>query len=132
MRTADSIEENNAQRESSQQATKQRKKRTSAHLVKFRWVKGQSGNPGGRIKNDFAASFARRVLEAIGNEELLERYAAGFAQQLVKGNAYTFKELAERGYGKLTEKVEHSVSEELVSRLASARTRKNGSTSDRS
>jgi hypothetical protein len=37
----------------------------------------------------------------------LNQYAAGFKKQLTKGNAYTFKELAERGYGKLKETHEH-------------------------
>jgi hypothetical protein len=46
------------------------------------------------------------VLEAEGNEELLQEYAHGFSKQLRKGNAYTFKELAERGYGKLVQRNE--------------------------
>ena len=79
------------------------KRKLPAAMVPWQWKKGQSGNPGGRVKHDFAADFARKVLEAQGNETLLNQYAQGFAEQLMKGNAYTFKELAERGYGKLKE-----------------------------
>lgn len=106
MRTADSIEESKAQQEVSEDSSSRSEhqpKQRGENLIKFRWPKGVSGNPGGRPKKDFAAEFARKVLEAQGNEELLEQYATGFARQLVKGNAYTFKELAERGWGKLKE-----------------------------
>lgn len=105
MRTADSIEAQNSQKNTgSEQQKKQPVSGRAARLVDFQWKKGQSGNPGGRPKKDFAAEFARRVLEANGDEKLLNEYANGFAKQLRKGNAYTFKELAERGFGKLIEK----------------------------
>lgn len=105
MRTAEQIEENKAQRtgESSDQLPKQVKRKLPAKMVEFCWKKGQSGNPGGRPKSDFAAEFARKILEAKGDEKLLNEYANGFVSQLRKGNAYTFKELAERGFGKLKE-----------------------------
>jgi Family of unknown function (DUF5681) len=109
VKTADTIEEIKA---SSEQVAEQVKVDRAPQIAPFRWVKGQSGNPGGRPKKDFAAEFARKVLEAQGNEELLAKYATGFARQLAKGNAYTFKELAERGYGKLKETKEVHVYDE--------------------
>lgn len=127
MRTADSIEESKAQKDpkdiDSKCSDHAPEQRGPEHLVRFRWKKGQSGNPGGRPKSDFAAEFARKVLEARDNEELLEEYATGFAKQLSKGNAYTFKELAERGYGKLKEKIEVTTNGELLKRLAAGRER---------
>lgn len=102
-RTADSIEESKSLKDGSEHSPKQPKRNPAAHLVDWQWKKGVSGNPGGRVKNDFAAEFARKVLEAQGDESKLTEYANGFSSQLSKGNAYTFKELAERGYGKLKE-----------------------------
>lgn len=127
MRTAEQIEENKAQREqgdqSSEQQVKQGKRRLPEKLVKFCWKPGQSGNPGGRPKKDFAADFARKILEANGDEKLLDQYANGFVGQLRKGNAYTFKELAERGYGKLTDKVHVSTDDAIIARLMAGRKR---------
>jgi|SRR5689334_9260886 len=65
------------------------------------YVAGQSGNPGGKPKIDVAAVIARAILEQ--NQEAAYK---GLGKALIKGNAYVFKELAERGYGKLTEKRE--------------------------
>src|SRR5580693_9828098 len=104
MRTADTIAQQSEAR--SEHAPKQPKRELPQRLIDFQWKKGQSGNPGGRPKRDFAAEFARKILEANGDENLLNQYANGFAKQLRKGNAYTFKELAERGFGKLVEKKE--------------------------
>lgn len=105
MKTADFIAEQQEQQEEAQgeteacdQAPKQSR---AAHLAKWRWSKGQSGNPNGRPKRDFAREFARMVLEAEGDEKALTEYANGFAKQLAKGNAYTFKELAVRAYGNI-------------------------------
>lgn len=114
------------ERHGSEQSAKEPKRNPAAHLVNWQWKKGQSGNPGGRPKHDFAAEFARKVMEAQGNEALLSLYAQGFAGQLCKGNAYTFKELAERGYGKLKEPIELNGSAELIERLIRGRTRANG------
>jgi hypothetical protein len=65
------------------------------------WPKGVSGNPGGRPKNDVGREIARAVLE--GNREAA--YEA-LARALLKGNAYVFKELTDRAYGKVSDKME--------------------------
>lgn len=65
------------------------------------YPKGVSGNPGGKPKYDVAGEIARAVIE--GNREAVY---AGLAKAMIKGNAYVFKELADRGYGKLRESKE--------------------------
>jgi len=72
----------------------------------YRWKKGQSGNPGGRPKHDYAAELARAIIE--GNPEAAYK---GLLAQLGKGNAKVFVALAERGYGKLPQAIEHAGSE---------------------
>lgn len=75
---------------------------------------GEVKNPGGRPKRDYAAELARRIIQGNGNPEIIEEYCEGFARQLKKGNGYTFKELAERGYGKQPEfkHITHAYAEE--------------------
>jgi hypothetical protein len=82
------------------------------------YVRGVSGNPGGLPGCDIAAVIARAVIE--NNQE---RAYEGFAKQLEAGNAYAFKELADRGYGKLKERLEHSVSEDVLKALEAGRKR---------
>ena len=69
------------------------------------WPKGVSGNPGGRPKNDIAAEIARAIFE--NNREALYR---AYRKAAMRGNAYAFKELADRAYGKLKERHEVEVS----------------------
>jgi hypothetical protein len=102
MQTADSIEARNSepkQPESSPQNTP--KPSPADRIAPWRWQKGFCPNPSGRPKRDRAAEIAREVFER--NPEAV--YQA-MAKALVKGNAYAFKELAERGFGKLVEKKE--------------------------
>jgi len=65
------------------------------------WPKGVSGNPGGRPRHDIAREIAQEVFE--NNREAI--YAA-MTRALLKGNAHTFKELCDRAYGKVNDKVE--------------------------
>jgi len=67
----------------------------------FQYPKGVSGNPGGRPKNDLAREIAKAIFE--NNKE--GAYNA-LAKALMRGNAHVFKELADRAYGKVTEKHE--------------------------
>jgi hypothetical protein len=102
-RTAESIEEAKEARQKPLTAEKSSKKilrgkhpNSIANLKPYR--KGQSGNPGGKPKVDFARIIARAILEQ--NDEAAYK-ALGAA--LLKGNAYVFKELADRAYGKVKE-----------------------------
>lgn len=61
---------------------------------------GVSGNPGGLPGTDLAALIARRAFES--NEREI---AQGMVAQLRKGNAYAFSVLADRGYGKIKDRV---------------------------
>jgi hypothetical protein len=107
MRTAQSIEE--GKNRSSVKAPKgSAKSKRGSHPNSRKnllapWPKGFCPNPGGKPKRDWSADIARAVFE--GNAEAV--YEA-MAKALLKGNAYAFKELADRAYGKIKDKVEHS------------------------
>ena len=68
------------------------------------WKPGQSGNPGGRPKNDVASEIAKAAFSQ--NPELIYR---AFIEALKKGNARAFQVLADRAYGKIkgTREVTH-------------------------
>lgn len=119
MRTADSIEE-----QSSQQPVTKKKGRGGWQGNKNSlkglkpWPKGVSGNPSGLPGCDMGAVIARHVLEQ--NKEAIY---AGLSKVAAQGNAYAFKELCERGYGKLTERREVSVEVTVTDKLLNARKR---------
>ena len=91
--------------------------RSRANLV-APWRAGESGNPSGKPGYDVAAFLSRQVIE--NNRE---QVYAGLAKSLIDGNAYAFSVLADRGYGKLKEKMELSGDDELLSRLLNGRKR---------
>ena len=62
------------------------------------WKRGESGNPGGRPKIDTGAIIARAILE--NNQE--QAYKA-LGEALLRGNAYVFKELCDRAYGRASQ-----------------------------
>lgn len=70
----------------------------------WRWKPGQSGNPTGK-SNDLAAEIARAAFE-----NKADRLYKAFTKALLKGNEYAFKELSDRAYGRLKERVEFDVS----------------------
>ena len=110
MRTADSIEEtkaakslkaeNPARGRDGKIEGKRGKHPNSLKNMKP-WPKGVSGNPGGLPGFDVAAHLARTVIE-----ENREAIYEGLSKAAMTGNAYVFKELAERGYGKMKESLE--------------------------
>lgn len=114
MKTAESIEANNEQKKSKYARGKNPGSHTNVgkrnteheHLHLNRWKPGQSGNPGGRPRNDVAKEIARAIFEN-NREELYKAYG----KAALKGNAYAFKELADRAYGKLKERVEYDLTE---------------------
>jgi hypothetical protein len=84
------------------------------------WPKGVSGNYAGRPKHDLAAEIARAVFER--NPAAIYR---AMLKALKKGNAKTFATLADRGYGKVTARVEMDVdaSFSLAERIKAGRKR---------
>jgi hypothetical protein len=100
MRTADQIEENKAQKpqKTAKVSGRGNHPNSRAALTIAPFLPGVSGNPGGKPRTDVAAALARAVIEGCEGSAYM-----GLAKALCKGNAYVFKELAERGYGKLKE-----------------------------
>lgn len=86
----------------------------------YKWKPGQSGNPGGRPKKDKASDISVKIFEE--NAEAIEK---AMLAALKKGDARVFQVLADRGYGKLREEVEHTgdVGVHVTDRLLSARKR---------
>ena len=122
-RTAEQIEESKEQRASahSEPSGKQSVKRVIGNpdkTIPYRFKPGQCGNPGGRPKNDLAKEIAQAVFA-----QDPEAIRAAMERALLKGNAYVFKELADRGYGKVSDKLEMSgqLTVTLAERLESAR-----------
>lgn len=105
MKTSSLIAEQQEQKgnEDSQGGNSQKAPRKSPgdRVAAWKWVKGQSGNPSGRPKRDVAADIARAVFE--NNPQLLYK---ALSRSAGRGNAYVFKELADRAYGKVSDKVE--------------------------
>lgn len=122
--TADKIEENNAAKQRNSDKAPKSKRGTNPNSLKnliAPWKPGESGNAGGKPGYDVAAKIARQVLE--NNETAIYEALTG---ALLKGNPYAFKELAERGYGKLTDKIQVTTDAEITARLLAGRKRVNG------
>lgn len=122
-KTAQFIEESHAAKgsDTAPKETPGKKKRGNPQNLVAPWPKGVSGNPGGRPKNDIAAEIARAVFSE--NEEAIYK---AMVEGILKGNFYGFDVVANRAFGKLKEKVEHSMADELVKRLMEGRKRVNG------
>jgi len=85
---------------------------------------GESGNPGGRPKRDFAAEIAAAAFE-MDKEGILKAVRAGLKSK--KLNPKLYEVLADRGFGKLTQKLDVTGLEGLPAALDAARARRNAS-----
>ncbi len=84
--------------------TAQNSGRTAGRFAKgnqHRFRPGQSGNPGGRPTKDIAAEIARRIFE-----ENADAIYKAMLKALLKGDPEVFAVLADRAFGKLSQKVE--------------------------
>lgn len=118
MKTAESIAQQQEMGESQALQSANTQDSGPAWLKPYHWQPGQSGNPAGRPK-DTAADIARKIFE--NNPEIIYQAMSG---TLKKGNAYAFKELADRGFGKMQDKIEVGVTDQLADLIAEARARK--------
>lgn len=100
MRTAETIEAKKSVKTPSAAPKAKGVKRNPRSLANLvaPWKPGQSGNPGGRPKNDMAQEIAQAVFSQ--NPELIYK---AFTKALHKGSAFAFQVLSDRAYGKLKE-----------------------------
>lgn len=120
MRTANSIEEQKSG-DDPKDSPKKAKRGTHPNSLKnlvAPWTPGTIANPTGKNGRDEAREIAQAVFS--GNREAIYK---AMTKALLKGNAYAFTQLAERGFGKLKETVEHSVDDELLKALDEGRKR---------
>ena len=114
MKTSNSIEEQEARKDargegdspraSTQPVSKKKRHGDFSRIAAWAWKPGQSGNPTGGGRHDLSATIAREVFE--NNADALYK---AFTKALKRGNAYAYKELSDRAYGKLKERHEVDV-----------------------
>lgn len=121
-RTADSIETtkaaNSVQEPNAEPKGKRRMHPNSLKNLVAPWKPGDVPNPTGKNGQDLAKEIAQAIFSQNG-----EAIYKAYSKALFKGNAYAFDVIACRAFGKLKEKVEHSVDESLLQRLAEGRKR---------
>lgn len=66
----------------------------------YQFKPGQSGNPGGRPKRDFAAEIAQAILKAATDPKQFESIKRGMLKKFRKGDAKAFETLAARAAGR--------------------------------
>lgn len=94
MKTAQSIEQQKAERDSVVKPKRKMNPKSLQNLV-APWTSETRPKSPGR-PTDYAASLSRKVIEQ--NEEQIYR---GLAAKAIGGDAYAFSVLADRGYGKV-------------------------------
>ncbi|MEL0173666.1 MAG: DUF5681 domain-containing protein [bacterium] len=76
------------------------------HLKKYQWKKGQSGNPNGRPKKDFALNEHIRAFANLEDDEkktMLESVVEKVYEEALNGNMQAITFLADRILGKPTQ-----------------------------
>ena len=70
------------------------------------WTPGQSGNPGGRVKEKpFRDALKLAISEADGDAKKLRRVAQALVQKGIEGDVPAIKEIADRLDGKVPQTV---------------------------
>ncbi len=88
-----------------------------------KWVKGQSGNPGGRPKKKPITELYEKLLN---DPDVMKKLEASLVQMLSKGNMATvlhLREMTDRVEGKVTQPIEADISVNLADAIAAARKR---------
>lgn len=120
-KTAQFIEESKSVDEPSTEPKKRKPHPNSLKNLVAPWKPGDVPNPTGKNQHDEAAAIAKAVISN-NAEEIYKALTEG----LLKGNFYGFDVVANRAFGKLKEKIEHSAADDLVKRLMEGRKRVNG------
>lgn len=122
MRTANIIEGQKSEKSQEQPSGQPKYKRgehpNSRKNLVAPWKPGDVGNPTGKNGHDLASEIAKAIFSENGEEI----YKA-MTKALLKGNAYAFTQIAERGFGKLKETVAHTVTEDVLKALDAGRKR---------
>jgi len=105
MRTAQTIEQQKAERESGAKPKRKMNPNSLANLVAPWNAETRPKSPG--RPRDRAAELSRKVIE--DNEEQIYK---GLAVKAMSGDAYAFSVLADRGYGKLKQGIIHTGDED--------------------
>lgn len=119
MRTADTIEASNSVK--SLKPPKTDKRGTHPNSLKNLmppWPKGFCANPGGKNQHDSCKMISRMIFES--------NFQSVYEAQLgavLSGNAYAYKEHADRAYGKIKESLDISGLEGLADAISRARNR---------
>lgn len=119
MRTANSIEGQKSADVPS--ASPKHKRGTHPNSLKnlvAPWTPGTIANPSGKNGRDDAREIAQAIFA--GNKEAIYK---AMTKAILKGNAYAFTQIAERGFGKLKETVEHTADDDLLRALDEGRKR---------
>jgi hypothetical protein len=119
MRTANAIEGQKSEQEPNSQPKKYKRGEHPNSLKNLvaPWKPGDVPNPTGK-NGDLASEIAQAIFSNNGEEI----YKA-MTKALLKGNAYAFTQIAERGFGKLKESVQVSGLEGVAAALEAARRR---------